>query len=112
MKLILAPLQGLTDKAFRNAWAMHFKGIDQTISPFISFSTGARYNAKDLHEIEPKNQQLPLVPQLLGKDPGQFIQLAREISNMGYREVNGTWAVPCHKSRKRSVAPDYCLIPQ
>lgn len=93
MKLILAPLQGLTDKAFRNAWAKHFTGIDEAVSPFISLSSGAGFRKRDIKEIAPNDQQIPLIPQVLGTDPDQFINLNRQLSELGYKQIN--WNLGC-----------------
>jgi len=36
MMIYLAPVQGTTDRIYRNVFPVYFKGVDLAIAPFIS----------------------------------------------------------------------------
>lgn len=95
MKIFLAPLQGMTVAAYRNAFARHFGGIDEYYSPFISTSVGKKVNKLLLKDILPENNEslVKLVPQVLGNDGAQFKAFADAISSLGYSEIN--WNIGC-----------------
>jgi tRNA-dihydrouridine synthase len=95
MKIFLAPLQGMTMAAYRNAFARHFGGIDEYYSPFISTSAGEKVNRLLLKDILPENNEssVKLVPQILGNDGIQFKAFAEDISKLGYSRIN--WNIGC-----------------
>jgi len=94
MKRYLAPMRGLTEFIYRNAFSRHFKGIDIAVSPFIT-SVSGRISNKHLKDVLPQNNQdaLPLIPQLLSKDPQGFICTAQKLFELGYEEIN--WNLGC-----------------
>ncbi len=90
----LAPLHGITNRVFRNAFAKHFTGLDSAMAPFVlsvhaSDARGAHF--KDL--LPEYNARLPLVPQILGNDAEGFICTTNLIAGLGYTEVN--WNLGC-----------------
>lgn len=96
VKLVLAPIRGVTDYIYRNAFQRHFGGIDYAISPFIVTSKGEKPKKNLLRDILPENNEMPTVPQLLGKDSAEFINYAAAITELGYSEIN--WNLGCpHK---------------
>lgn len=96
----LAPLQGYTEVEFRRAWSAVFSGFTDAVSPFIPLAEGARFRERHLRDVLPKeNRRMPVVPQVLGKDPKKFIQLAVRLQELGYETVN--WNLGCPK---RTVA--------
>ena len=50
-KIILAPLHGYTEVAYRNALAQCFNGYDEAIAPFIALSPAERINPARLHDL-------------------------------------------------------------
>lgn len=93
-KLCLAPLRGITDALFRNTLAEFFPGIDFAVAPFISTTRGPGIKPSHLKEVLPENNQcMPMVPQILSKDAGNFIPLARALNDLGYHTVN--WNLGC-----------------
>ncbi|NWH03496.1 tRNA-dihydrouridine synthase family protein [Desulfobacter latus] len=96
--LILAPLQGLTDVVFRQAYARHFSGIDQAMAPFISTMSSRRLKPSRLKDVDPAlNTALPVIPQILGNNPDDFIYLGDYLFDMGYTQVN--WNLGCPHSK-------------
>lgn len=92
--IYLAPIQGITDRIFRNTFPKYFSGTDMAMAPFISTSKRKKVESVILRELEPeKNTGLPVVPQILSNDPDDFIPLANRLSDMGYTTVN--WNLGC-----------------
>ncbi len=92
--LILAPLRGLTDAIYRNTQARHFQGFDSSIAPFLSTFQGTKVKSAKLTELLPENNQdLPVIPQILGKHPDQFVVLADMLFDLGYETIN--WNLGC-----------------
>ncbi len=97
-QIILAPLHGFTEYAFRNVYARHFSGIDWAISPFVSLNTGEKINPRRVKDLFiENNHSVPIIPQILGNDPDLFIQMANYIYNMGYDEINWNLGCPIKK---------------
>ena len=96
--LMLAPLQGFTDVVFRQAYARHFTGIDQAMAPFISTMSSRRLKPSRLKDVDPAlNTALPVIPQILGNNPDDFIYLGDYLFDMGYAQVN--WNLGCPHSK-------------
>ena len=95
--LILAPMQGLTEVLFRKAYYSVFPdGFDLAISPFISLTHGNLSDAlKKIDDVLPWENEgsIPVVPQILGKEPTEFVELANRLHEFGYQEVN--WNIGC-----------------
>ncbi len=92
----LAPMQGLTEIEFRRAYSNLFSGIDFAISPFIPLAEGFRFRITHLRDVIPEqNTRIPVIPQVLGNDPGKFVHLAQRLHNLGYETVN--WNLGCPK---------------
>lgn len=92
--LILAPLRGITEAAFRDLFVRFFPGFDRAVAPFISTMQGNRIRPAKLKELLPENNTgLPVVPQILAKDPDHFISTARILTDLGYTSVN--WNLGC-----------------
>jgi tRNA-dihydrouridine synthase B len=94
MLLYLAPILGHTDYVFRNALTRYFKGIDVCYTPFLTSVKGSYVKDSHLTDILPKhNKSVRIVPQILGKDPEEFLVIANQIHEMGYTSVN--WNLGC-----------------
>lgn len=103
MKLILAPIRGVTDYIYRNAFHKYFGGLDSAMAPFIPTMKGDKIKESKLKDVMPANNEMPVIPQIIGKDPDDFILLANTLFDYGYKEIN--WNLGCpHKmvaKRKR-----------
>ena len=91
--LLLAPIRGLTDLVYRNALAQCFPGLDGAIAPFVLTVGGNQVKATHLAECTPDQNQLPTIPQIIGKNPQQFVDLARQLEEVGNPQVN--WNLGC-----------------
>lgn len=100
--MILAPMQGLTELLFRRVYETCFPGaIALAISPFLSLTNGITQKrhfglqSGKYADVWPENNRgsIPVVPQILGKEPEEFIALANLLYDVGYTEVN--WNIGC-----------------
>ena len=99
--MILAPMQGLTEVMFRRVYEECFPGaIALAVSPFLSLTHGNLADAwEKIEDVLPENNRgsMPVVPQILGKEPDEFITLANRLFDLGYREVNWNMGCPMRK---------------
>jgi tRNA-dihydrouridine synthase B len=87
--LCLAPLRGVTGRAFRATFARHFGGVDRSVAPFIPTVAGDRIKPALLTELSPDgNTAMRLVPQVIGKDPAQLRTMLAAMRALGYEQVD------------------------
>jgi len=92
--LTLAPMRGLTGHIYRNIFARRFGGLDQAMAPFIPTVKANRINDSLVKDIRPEvNRLLPVIPQLIGRDPDDFFVMAEHLAEMGYEELD--WNLGC-----------------
>jgi len=92
--IYLAPIQGITDRIYRNLFPVYFKGVDLAIAPFISSSKKMKAENNLLREFYPdKNTGIPTIPQIMSSVPEDFTMLANSLYDMGYSTVN--WNLGC-----------------
>jgi tRNA-dihydrouridine synthase len=92
--IYLAPVQGITDRIYRNLFPVYFKGVDMAIAPFISSSKKMKAENSLLREFYPdKNTGIPTIPQIMSSQPDDFILLANALYKIGYGTVN--WNIGC-----------------
>ena len=90
IELILAPLRGVTGLRFRQAFVAHLRGLDRAVAPFIATVQGPRVKPEILRGIDPAAQPagLPLIPQIIGKDPAQLRVMLGAMRALGYADVD------------------------
>lgn len=89
MKYYLAPLESVTTYIFRNVYHKYFLPSDKYFTPFIVPHPNKRFNTREKRELSPEhNHGLYVVPQLLTNKAEDFITTAKEINDMGYKEIN------------------------
>jgi len=92
--IYLAPIQGITDRIYRNLFPVYFKGVDLAIAPFISSSKKMKPENNLLREFYPdKNTGLPTIPQIMSSNPDDFTKLANALNEIGCGTVN--WNLGC-----------------
>lgn len=87
-KVMLAPMAGVTDLAFRTICKEY--GADLVVSEMIS-SRGLHYKDKKTAALLKTNQtEAPLIVQLFGNDPGIMAESAKTLESMGvsYLDIN------------------------
>ena len=94
-------MQGLTELMFRKVYHRCFPGaLDYAISPFLSLTHGNLTEAwEKIDDVlpEPNRNSIPVIPQILGKEPVEFIDLANRLFDIGYTEIN--WNIGCPMRR-------------
>ncbi len=93
VKIYLAPLQGFTDRFYRQAYAKTFEGVDKMFTPYVSYFKGEvkRSTLKDV--IPAKENIIPLIPQVLSNEASQILECANLFKELGYDEMN--WNLGC-----------------
>lgn len=91
--LYLAPLQGMTDRIYRNLFPLYFKGVDLAVAPFLSATKSIKPGSL-LRDYSPnQNLGIPTIPQIMSSGPEDFTRLANALFDIGYGEVN--WNLGC-----------------
>jgi len=86
MKFYMAPMEGITNHIYRQAYLHHFGQIDRYFMPFLS-SLGLNY--KEIRDVAPENNQgMDIVPQVLTNHADIFLGLTEMFKDLGYTEVN------------------------
>ncbi len=94
MRLYLAPIRGITDHIFRTVFAAHFRGFDCAVAPFVSTVKGKTVKNSHIKDLLPEhNRHLPVVPQIIGNNPQDFVALCNKLFELGYHCVN--WNIGC-----------------
>lgn len=89
MEYYYAPMEGVTGGEYRRAHHKYFAGVDRYYMPFISPTRDHVFTPRELRNIAPEaNEGVPAVPQLLTKEPADFLWAAGALKDMGYGEVN------------------------
>jgi len=94
-EIILAPLEGVTDRTFRSCFYRHFTGVDRTVAPFLPIPDRAvRVPRKTLRDVAlPEESPVPEIPQLLLSRPETFLVAGRALADAGFTRVN--WNLGC-----------------
>ena len=111
MKIYFAPLEGITNHIFRNAYNEIYGHIDKYFAPFISPSEKCPITPRERKEVTPENNKgFYLVPQILTCRSEHFIEGARELQAMGYKEINLNLGCPsgtvCAKGKGAGFLPE------
>lgn len=89
MQHYFAPLEGITDSIYRKLHHHYYPGIDRYYTPFLSPTIHRGLTRKEQREIPPADSlEYCCVPQILTKNPEDFIWLAEQCHALGYSEVN------------------------
>lgn len=91
--LYMAPLQGYTDAAYREAFQRCFGTVEACFAPYISL--GKQMKVEGLDDLlVPKPYQQTLIPQLLASSLPELSVLLNAIAVHGYQEVNMNMGCP------------------
>lgn len=110
-RIVLAPLRGVTQLTFRKCLMKHFGGFTDAVSPFLTTVAGTKIKPTHLADILPEaNEFLPLVPQIIGKDPVQFKTLLIAVRELGYARcdlnIGCPWPLIVKKGRGAGLLKD------
>ena len=89
MNYYFAPMEGLTDSIYRREHHRFFGGVDRYYMPFFSPTIHRALTSKEIRELpKAESEVFTAVPQVLTKDPGDFLWAAEVIRDLGYGEIN------------------------
>ncbi len=89
MKYYMAPLEGITGYVYRSVHAGMFHHADKYFTPFVSANFGEGFQNRELRDIHPENNSnIPVVVQILANHAGNFCRAAKNIKELGYKEIN------------------------
>lgn len=89
MQYYFAPLEGITDRIYRDVHHKFFPGIHRYYTPFLSPTVHRSLTPKEVRELpEADTLDYEVVPQLLTKVAEDFLWMADQCAQRGYREVN------------------------
>ena len=106
--MILAPLRGVTVRAFRETYAdaLAAAGFTEAFTPFIPALAGCDPAANaELKGAAPASGGLKLTPQFIGKDPGALRACLRRIRDLGFdtADLNAGCPVPMVRNQGRGA---------
>ena len=86
----MAPMEGVTNWVYRNAYNECFYPMDKYFTPFITAKPNKRLSSKEIKEVSPDtNGKLPVVPQILTNNAEDFVKTAHIFRDeYGHKEVN------------------------
>lgn len=97
----LAPMQGYTDRVYRNAFQQTFGGVDCFYTPFLRLEHET-VPKRSLRDLEPAGNAVPrLVPQLIAATYAEAEKLVAVIRSYGYKEVDINLGCPFPALTKR-----------
>ena len=89
MRDYMAPMEGITNYVYRNAYHQYFHPMDKYFTPFISAKPNKRLSNKEINEISPEtNKGMYIVPQIMTKNAEDFLQTAEILMDYGHHELN------------------------
>ena len=98
MNYYVAPMEGLTDRVWRQAhkkWFGYPSAPDRYYAPFLSPPENRVLIKKKMAELAPEaNPGAPVIPQLLAKDGALAAWMIGQLRELGYREVNLNFGCP------------------
>lgn len=108
--IYLAPLQGLTDYSFRQAFCTLFEAPDLAFSPFIETHNPDQRAYRDV--LPDRNKGIRLVPQVLGNNADEINQVILHLNELGYSQVNWNLGCPYPMVTKKQMGAGLLPYPQ
>ena len=89
MKYYMAPMEGITDSIYRRLHHKYFPGVDRYYTPFFSPTIHRALTPRESRELPPADAiGVQVIPQLLTKNPDDFLWMTSVCKELGYTEVN------------------------
>lgn len=93
-QIYFAPLQEATDFVYRRAHARQFGQADKYFSPYLVRQNDGTIKRSHQRDVLPENcLGYQLIPQIMAGTTADFLFLARQLCDWGYREIN--WNLGC-----------------
>lgn len=89
MLYYFAPMEGLTDSIYRRLHHKYFPGIDRYYTPFFSPTIHRSFTQKEQRELlHTDTLDFQVVPQVLTRNSSDFLWMAQQCADAGYKELN------------------------
>ena len=89
MRYYFAPMEGLTDSVYRRLHHKYFPGVHRYYMPFFSPTAHRCLTAREERELPPADaESFTAIPQILVRNPEDFLWAAEQCRQRGYSEVN------------------------
>jgi tRNA-dihydrouridine synthase len=110
--LMLAPMQGITNRGLRNVFSEWVRP-DVIFTEFIRVRPGSKkpLSQTDLLEVADKGNSVPLVAQLIGRDMQALLLAADAVQNAGVRHLNINMGCPFGRMNARSAGGALLMEP-
>lgn len=108
--IYMAPLQGFTDYAFRQAYCALFEAPDATFSPFIETHKTDQRSYRDV--LPERNNGYRLVPQIIGNKATEMQMVIDQLHTMGYSEINWNLGCPYPMITKKQMGAGLLPFPK
>lgn len=114
-KYVMAPMLGITDVAFRSAFAKHYAGFSGSIAPFVRIKFDGTFKESKMRELLPeRNADLRVLPQFMSNRAEAFVAAQSAVADMGYKEINWNLGCPSPTSAGRGMGsglmPDVAAV--
>ncbi len=114
MRYDFAPLEGMTNRLYRQTHRAFFPTLDRYFTPFYS-SGETGLAPKDVRLLQEEHDSgVPLVPQLLGNRSAFLLTALEQLTRAGFSEVNLNLACPsgtvCSKQRGAGALRDLAQL--
>lgn len=109
MEFYFAPFHGISMRLFRKVYFRYFTGADYVVAPFVAAVPATGLKPNGFTDIYPIDEEISLIPQLIGNNADNIAVTAAYIYDMGYRRVNLNMGCPMpkivHKQRACGLMP-------
>jgi len=113
MRYYLAPLEGITTYVYRNAYHKYCCPMDKYFTPFIVPHKEKKFSTREKKELSPENNQgLFVVPQLLTNNADDFLKTAKDITALGYKELNLNLGCPSGTVVSKNKGAGFLAFPE
>lgn len=109
----LAPMQGYTERLFRDVYTTIFDGMDMAISPFLSALPEGRCKDREWADVLPEPpEEIPVIPQLMGNKAEDLALLANRLfDELGHGVVNLNLGCPYKMVAKKRKGSGILCFP-
>ena len=88
-EIVFAPLEGIGNHIYRNAWRRHYGGVTRFMTPFLDLNSVGGMKNRGIADILPENNEgAVIIPQVLTDSPKALTAAAEKLAGYGYTEVN------------------------
>lgn len=94
-KVFLAPMAGITDKPLRKL--VHSFGAGNIVSEMVAINGLSRKNPKTYRIADVRDENYPVIVQLVGSDPKLFIDAAKLAAELGAYSIDLNMGCPVKK---------------